>query len=108
MECGILVYSIDNESSFNNLHTWLDVMRSANPYMMIVLVGNKADFTDKRVVSKDQAEDFKNQNNLFIAFETSAWTDIESIRELFACIGKEIVKRGAYDSQALEYVPSEV
>ena len=53
MECGILVYSIDNESSFNNLHTWLDVMRSANPYMMIVLVGNKADFTDKRVVSKD-------------------------------------------------------
>ena len=50
---AIVVYSIDNEDSFNNLDFWLNEIRSkANPDIGIILIGNKADLDNKRKVTK--------------------------------------------------------
>ena len=50
---AILVYSINNDMSFNDLNIWINEIRTnGNPDINIFLIGNKADLEDKRKISK--------------------------------------------------------
>ena len=69
---AILVYSIDNKESFNHIEKWLNDARTNNPNGKIILVGNKSDLEERRVVSKDEGENFAKANKLDLFFETSA------------------------------------
>ena len=72
---AILVYSIDNEDSFNNLEFWLNEIRTkANPDINIFLIGNKCDLQDKRTVEKDSGQEFSDNNKFNLFMETSAKT----------------------------------
>jgi small GTP-binding protein len=74
---AILVYSIDNENSFNNLEIWLNEIKTlGNPDMNVFLVGNKADLEDKRQVSKERAEEFCKSHQMNFFLETSANTGL--------------------------------
>jgi small GTP-binding protein len=76
---AILVYSIDNENSFNNLEIWLNEIKTlGNPDMNIFLVGNKADLEDKRQVSKERAEEFCKSHQINFFLETSAKTGLNA------------------------------
>ena len=70
---AIIVYSIDDEQSFNNLETWLDEIKAqTHPDLKIFLIGNKADLEDKRVVQKSTAEELAKEHNFHLFLETSA------------------------------------
>ena len=69
---AILIYSIDNKESFNHIENWLNDFRKHNPNAKIILVGNKSDLEESRVVSKDEGENFAKANKLDLFFETSA------------------------------------
>ena len=72
---AVLVYAIDNAESFQNASSWLiDLKRQANPDVKVFLVGNKCDLEEKRQVTKDEAENFRKENNIDLFFETSAKT----------------------------------
>jgi len=72
---AIIVYSIDNEESFNNIEIWLNELKTkGNPDISIILVGNKVDLEDKREVSKEMSNDFCDSHNINYFFETSAKT----------------------------------
>ena len=72
---AILVYSIDNKNSFNNLEKWLnDIKTLSNPNVKIFLIGNKVDLEDKREISKEMGETFCKEHNLNLFMETSAKT----------------------------------
>ena len=72
---AIVVYSIDNEDSFNNLDFWLNEIRSkANPDIGIILIGNKADLDNKRKVTKETAQEYCDNNQIKVFMETSAKT----------------------------------
>lgn len=76
---AILVYSIDNENSFNNLEIWLNEIKTlGNPDMNIFLIGNKADLEDKRQVSKERAEEFSKNHKIPLFLETSAKTGLNA------------------------------
>lgn len=76
---AILVYSIDNENSYNNLETWLNEIKTlGNPNMNIFLIGNKADLEDKRQVSKERAEEFCKSHQIKLFLETSAKTGLNA------------------------------
>jgi small GTP-binding protein len=76
---AILVYSIDNENSFNNLEIWLNEIKTlGNPDMNVFLVGNKADLEDKRQVSKERAEEFCKSHQMNFFLETSAKTGLNA------------------------------
>ena len=76
---ALLVYSIDNENSFNNLEVWLNEIKTlGNPDMNIFLVGNKADLEDKRQVSKERAEEFCKSHKIQFFLETSAKTGLNA------------------------------
>ena len=72
---AILVYSIDNYETFENLDLWLKELKTfSSPDAKVFLIGNKADLENKRKVDKDTGFNYKEQNNLDYFMETSAKT----------------------------------
>ena len=60
---AIIVYSIDNEESFNHIEFWLNELRTkGNPDINIFLIGNKADLEDNRQINKNDAQDLAENN----------------------------------------------
>ena len=71
----LLVYDITNRKSFDSIKEWL---REVNDYctsdnVIKMLVGNKVDKNDQRVVQKSEAIEFARSNNMLF-IETSAKT----------------------------------
>ena len=80
---AILVYSIDDESSFNNLEMWLNEIKTkGNPEITIILVGNKADLEDQRKVTKEMANEWCENNGIKTFIETSAKNGI-NVKNIF-------------------------
>lgn len=70
---AIVVYSVDNIRSFENLDFWVNEVRNnSRPDTIIFMVGNKGDLTDRRVVSKREGEKKKEDKNFGFFCETSA------------------------------------
>ena len=83
--CVILTYDITDKSSFTSLNKWLsDAKDNVVEGTFIILCGNKIDLNNKRVIPKEEAEKFAQDNNISYA-ETSATTG-EGINELFNTI----------------------
>ena len=72
---AMIIYSIDNEESFRNLDYWIkEIKNNSSPDIKIILIGNKVDLEDKRVVSKEEADNFARVNGIDEVYETSAKT----------------------------------
>ena len=72
---AMIMYSIDNEESFRNLDYWIkEIKNNSSPDIKIILIGNKVDLEDKRVVSKEEADNFARVNGIDEVYETSAKT----------------------------------
>jgi small GTP-binding protein len=70
---AILVYSIDNQESFDNLDLWLKELKTfSSPDAKIFLIGNKSDLESKRVITKEMGEKFKEDTGIDFFLETSA------------------------------------
>ncbi|XP_007421085.1 intraflagellar transport protein 27 homolog [Python bivittatus] len=61
-----IVYDVTNEQSFSNSAKWLERLRIQTSGIHIpgVLVGNKIDLTDRRVVERKQAQQWAEANGL--------------------------------------------
>ena len=58
---AIIVYAINNKSSFNNLINWYNLVKKYSLDSIIFLIGNKSDLKEKtREVSIEDVETFKN------------------------------------------------
>lgn len=69
---AIVVYDITNRTSFLNTTRWIDDVRAERGNdVIIALVGNKTDLTEKRQVSHDEGEQ-KAQEHDIMFIETSA------------------------------------
>ena len=92
---AILVFSLDDAQSFNELDGWLnDLHALATANAVILLVGNKADVSEKTVTTSE-AEAFAKRHNLEY-LETSA-KDGVNINDTFVRLARDIndkVKKG--------------
>ncbi|XP_015281967.1 PREDICTED: intraflagellar transport protein 27 homolog isoform X1 [Gekko japonicus] len=61
-----IVYDVTNEQSFNNCAKWLEKLRTQTSGVHIpgVLVGNKTDLIDRRVVEQKQAQEWAETSGL--------------------------------------------
>jgi Ras-related protein Rab-6A len=86
---AIIVYDITNHQSFLNTSKWLaDVRQERGEDVLVVLVGNKTDLSDKRQVSIEDGEaKAKECNVMFI--ETSAKVGF-NIKALFRKIAHQL------------------
>ncbi|KAI8077819.1 ras family-domain-containing protein [Halteromyces radiatus] len=88
----LLVYDVTDERSFGNVRNWFsNIEQHANEGVNKILIGNKCDMEDKRVVTKEQGEALANE--LGIQFmETSAKANI-GVEEAFFDLARDIKKR---------------
>ncbi|KAK7275404.1 hypothetical protein RIF29_16520 [Crotalaria pallida] len=69
---AMLVYDITKRQSFDHVVRWVEELRAhADSAIVIMLVGNKGDLEDQRVVSSEDAVEFAEEQGLFFS-ETSA------------------------------------
>eukprot|EP00703_Trepomonas_sp_PC1_P005606 JAP91000.1 Rab-like protein [Trepomonas sp. PC1] len=88
----VIVYAIDNETSFEDtrkLHA--QMMRIKEKKCPTILVGNKCDLNESRVIQKQKGEALANELGC-IFLESSAKDNI-NISEIFVNIVKEIQKQ---------------
>lgn len=102
---ALLVYDITRRETFDHLASWLeDARQHANPNMTIILVGNKADLSQRRAVSLEEGEDFAREHGLLF-LETSAKTSL-NVDEAFLETATKIydkVKQGTIDARNDSY-----
>ena len=61
---AILVYSIDNQNSFDDIEAWLNEIKSqSNPETKIFLIGNKTDLEDQRQIPVETAKVFSTEHS---------------------------------------------
>ena len=79
----ILVYSINNKNSFEELNYWRDKIKDfCKEDIKIILVGNKNDLENERVVQFSEGKEYCENNNFQYFVETSV-QDLESIKKIF-------------------------
>jgi len=87
-----MVYSIDNQESFENVDSWLrEIKTHSNPDVKVFLVGNKTDLEEKRKVDKEVALKYKTDHNLDYLTETSAKTGFNA-KSVFVEAAKVLYK----------------
>jgi len=86
---AIVVYDITSRASFLNTSKWIeDVRAERGTDVVIILVGNKTDLTDRRQVSTEEGEEkAKDLGVLFI--ETSAKANF-NVKNLFRQLASEL------------------
>ncbi|KAG1054111.1 hypothetical protein G6F43_003856 [Rhizopus delemar] len=86
---AVIVYDISNRQSFINTSKWIDDVRAERGEdVIIVLVGNKSDLSDKREVTTDDGE--KRAKELSVMFiETSAKAG-HNVKTLFKKIAQSL------------------
>ena len=88
----LLVYSIIAKSSFNDLNDFIDqiYLVKDKENVPLIIVGNKIDLEDQRVITKNELEEFANKKKLSF-IETSAKNSI-NIQESFIQLIRLIFK----------------
>jgi len=90
-EAGILVYDVTRRETFDNLESWYSEAKDVSPSISLILVGNKIDLVEDRVVTKEEGEEMaKNLNLSYI--ETSAKTG-ENINDAFKMLALQKINR---------------
>ena len=79
----LLIYDISSRKSFERINFWLKELKENNRIdeLFICLVGNKIDLEEKRVISKEEGENYAKENNISF-IEVSARTG-KGINDLF-------------------------
>ena len=93
----VILFDISNETSFINLKSWMnDIKEECSADIPMILVGNKLDLEDKRVIDKERAMEFaKNKKLEYI--ETSSKTG-ENINKALSLIIEKIYQRADSNS----------
>ena len=86
----LLIYDVTDKDSFKNLSNWLiEIEKNASKNVLKVLIGNKVDIEDKRVVTYSQGKEFADTYGLKY-IETSAKKNL-NVNEAFETLGRELM-----------------
>lgn len=88
----IYVFDITRRESFQHLDEWRKEVENVVPDKPYVIVGNKVDLKDERVVSRSEGEEYAASLGVSY-YETSAKTG-ENLDEMFSKLVKSIIFKG--------------
>jgi small GTP-binding protein len=85
----IVVFDLTDEQSFSNLRNWFgEVERHCSENIPRLLIGNKSDLVNKRVIDQKTAQEFA--NNLGIPYIETSAKETNNVDEAFLKIVEEI------------------
>ena len=86
----LLLYDVTDKDSFKNLSNWLiEIEKNASKNVLKVLIGNKTDLEEKRVITYNQGKEFADTYGLKY-IETSAKKNL-NVNEAFETLGRELM-----------------
>ena len=86
----LLIYDVTDKESFKNLSNWIiEIEKNSSKQVLKVLIGNKTDLEDKRVVTYNQGKEFADTYGLKY-IETSAKKNL-NVNEAFETLGRELI-----------------
>jgi small GTP-binding protein len=88
---AVFVFDITSRVSYENIPNWIEEARNYIPNVPYILVGNKIDLADERVVSKKEGQMLAEKIGALKYYETSAKSDL-NIDDMFNNITDEIVR----------------
>ena len=87
----LLIYDVTDKESFKNLSNWLiEIEKNASKNVLKVLIGNKTDLEEKRVITYNQGKEFADSYGLKY-IETSAKKNL-NVNEAFEALGRELMQ----------------
>ena len=87
----LLIYDVTDKESFKNLSNWLiEIEKNASKDVLKVLIGNKTDLEEKRVITYNQGKEFADSYGLKY-IETSAKKNL-NVNEAFETLGRELMQ----------------
>jgi small GTP-binding protein len=99
----IVVYSVTDRHSFEQVNQYIDAIKSNNKKasvtLPIILVGNKIDLEDDRVVSYEEGKELAKDCKIPLFMESSAKTN-ENIEQIFFELIRLCRKFISFDSNA--------
>ena len=104
----LLVYSVTDRNSFNNVSRWLDDIVNVIDDFLMILIGNKTDLEEERTVSFEEGKKLANDYRVPF-FETSIYQDkmpehAMNISDIFHKLAKDIYQtdkeRGVLEKKA--------
>ncbi|AET02012.2 putative small GTPase superfamily, P-loop containing nucleoside triphosphate hydrolase [Medicago truncatula] len=106
---AMLVYDITKRQSFDHVAKWVEELRAhADNSIVIMLVGNKGDLVDLRMVPTEDAVEFAEDQGLFFS-ETSALTGVnvegafmKLLEEINSVVSKKALECGNVKGIALK------
>jgi len=95
----IVVYDVTDKVSFNNVKQWLgEIDRYACQSVNKLLVGNKADLIEKKVVDYNESKEFA--DSLGISFLETSAKSAQNVEEAFLTMTRQIKERVTHDGPA--------
>jgi small GTP-binding protein len=86
----LVVFDITNDNSFNNAKKWVNSIKDeCGKTMQMILIGNKSDLEEKRVVSQEEASQYAEEEKIEY-IETSSKTG-ENIQRAINSICQKIL-----------------
>ncbi|KAG9511023.1 Ras-related protein Rab-10, partial [Fragariocoptes setiger] len=97
----MLVYDITNAKSFDNIQKWLrNIDEHANEDVVKMIVGNKCDMEDRRIITKEKGEAIAREHGIRF-METSASSNI-NVERAFMELAKAILDNQTADQERQE------
>lgn len=88
----LLLYDVTSLTSFNNVRAWLsDIHEYAHSDVIVILIANKVDKTQERVVTREMGEKLANEYDVTY-IETSAKTGL-NVEFCFKAIGQALLQQ---------------
>ena len=100
----LLIYDVTDKDSFRNLANWLiEIEKNANKNVLKVVIGNKTDLENRRVITYNQGKEFADTHGLKF-LETSAKKNL-NVNEAFETLGRELMA-AAGDKKIVKQKPN--
>ena len=87
---ALLLFDLTRPLTLNTLHEWVNICRSDDPELPILLVGSKADLEEMIAVNEELLESLKDEFNFFEYVRISSKTG-ENVDVVFEKIAREII-----------------
>jgi small GTP-binding protein len=82
---AVVVFDLTNRESFDHIPKWIEEVRANSKNIPMLLLGNKSDLVNERVVSREEAENFAKELDMFY-MESSAKSG-DGVGDVFAVLG---------------------
>ena len=93
----LIIYDITNEKSYNNLKTWVQLIREdCGSHMQIIIVGNKCDLDSERKINQEEVMKYAKKEKIEY-IETSCKTG-ENVQKAVKTICEKILENNDLSS----------